>query len=82
LDAVTGTKPEPYHAEYTFWNYDAYQLEVMGAKSEKTKVLSTLVQLISKEDLVGAGYCPDVNNCNYDELHQHYSWYVTFQRTW
>lgn len=78
---VSGEKPEPYHAEYTFWDYDAYQLEVQGASSEKTKVLTTDVHRISKEDLVGAGYCTDVNNCNQAELVQHFSWYVTFQRT-
>jgi hypothetical protein len=79
---VTGSKPDPYHAEYIFWNYDPYQLEVKGASSEKTKVLSTEVHLISKEDLVAAGYCPSVEICNQDELAQHFSWYVTFQRTW
>jgi hypothetical protein len=81
-EAVTGSKPEPYHAEYLFWDYGAYQLEVKGAASEKTKVLSTEVHLIPKDDLVKAEYCPDVANCNPDELVQHYSWYVTFQRTW
>ena len=81
-EAVSGSKPEPYHAEYLFWDYDPYQLEVKGARSERTKVLSTEVHLIPKEDLVKAGYCPDVANCNPDELRQHYSWYVTFQRTY
>lgn len=81
-EAVSGDKPEPYHAEYLFWDYGAYQLEIKGAKSEKTKVLTTDVHLISKEDLVIAGYCTDVANCNQDELVQHFSWYVTFQRTW
>jgi hypothetical protein len=81
-EAVSGDKPEPYHAEYLFWDYGAYQLEVKGARSEKTKVLTTDVHLISKEDLVTAGYCPDVANCNQGELVQHFSWYVTFQRTW
>ena len=81
-EAVSGDKPEPYHAEYLFWDYGAYQLEVKGARSEKTKVLTTDVHLISKEDLVTAGYCTDVANCNQDELVQHFSWYVTFQRTW
>jgi hypothetical protein len=82
LEAVTGTKPEPYHAEYLFWNYDGYQLEVKDARSEKTKVLSTDVHKIPIEDLVTAGYCSDVGSCNPGELVQHYSWYVTFQRTW
>jgi hypothetical protein len=78
----TGTKPEPYHAEYTFWNYDGYQLEVRGANSEKTKVLSTDVHKISIEDLIAAGYCTDAASCNPGELVQHFSWYVTFQRAW
>ena len=82
VEAVSGSKPEPYHAEYLFWNYDPYQLEVKGTRSEKTKVLSTDVHKISKEDLVGAGYCPDVASCNQDELVQHFAWFVTFQRTW
>ena len=81
-EAVSGTKPEPYHAEYLFWNYDGYQLEVKGAASQKTKVLSTDVHKIPLEDLVAAGYCTDVASCNPDELVQHYSWYVTFRRTW
>jgi hypothetical protein len=81
-EAISGGKPEPYHAEYLFWDYGAYQLEVNGARSEKTKVLTTDVHLISKEDLVTAGYCPDVTSCNQDELVQHFSWFVTFQRTW
>jgi outer membrane biosynthesis protein TonB len=81
-EAVSGDKPEPYHAEYMFGGYDAYQLEVKGARSEKTRVLTTDVHKIPKEDLVTAGYCPDVANCNQDELVQHFSWYVTFQRTW
>jgi hypothetical protein len=81
-EAVTGSKPEPYHAEYLFWDYSTYQLEVKGAKSEKTKVLTTEVHQISKDDLVKAGYCSDVANCNPDELVQHFSWFVTFQRTW
>jgi hypothetical protein len=80
--AVSGTKPEPYHAEYLFWNYDGYQMEVKGANSEKTKVISTDVHKIPLEDLVAAGYCTDVASCNPNELVQHYSWYVTFQRTW
>jgi hypothetical protein len=82
VEEVSGSKPEPYHAEYLFWNYDPYQLEIKGARSEKTKVLSTDVHKISKEDLVGAGYCPDVASCNQDELVQHFAWFVTFQRTW
>jgi hypothetical protein len=81
-EAVTGSKPDPYSAEYVLWSYDAYQLEVKGARSQKTKVLSTEVHLIPKEDLVAAGYCPDLNSCNPDDLFQHYSWYVSFQRTW
>jgi hypothetical protein len=82
VEAVSGSKPEPYHAEYLFWNYDPYQIEVKGARSEKTKVLSTDVHKISKEDLVGAGYCTEVASCNQDELVQHFAWFVTFQRTW
>jgi hypothetical protein len=81
-EAQTGTKPEPYHAEYTFWDYGAYRLEVQGANSEKTKVLTTDVHQISIEDLIAAGYCTDAGSCNPNELVQHFSWYVTFQRTW
>jgi hypothetical protein len=81
-ESVTGTKPEPYHAEYLFWDYGGYQFEVKGANSEKTKVLSTDVYKIPLEDLVAAGYCTDTANCNPDDLRDHYSWYVTFRRTW
>lgn len=81
-EATSGTKPEPYHAEYLFWNYDGYQLEIKGANSEKTKVLSTDVFKIPIEDLVAAGYCSDASSCNPAELVQHFCWYVTFQRTW
>ena len=81
-EAISGTKPEPYHAEYLFWNYDGYQLEIKGANSEKTKVISTDVHKIPLEDLVAAGYCTDVASCNPNDLVQHYCWYVTFQRTW
>jgi hypothetical protein len=81
-EAVTGTKPEPYHAEYLFWNYDGYEFEIKGANSEKTKVISTDVHKIPLEDLVAAGYCTDVASCNPDDLVQHYCWYVTFRRTW
>jgi hypothetical protein len=81
-EAVTGSKPEPYHAEYLFWTYDGYQLEVRDARSEKTRVLSTDVFKIAKEELVGAGYCVDAASCDQSDLVQHYSWYVTFQRSW
>jgi len=81
-EAVTGAKPEPYHAEYLFWDYGGYQFEVKGANSEKTKVLSTDVYKIPLEDLVAAGYCTDTASCNPDDLRDHYSWYVTFRRTW
>jgi hypothetical protein len=81
-EAVSGTKPEPYHAEYLFWNYDGYQLEVKGANSAKTQVLSTDVHKIPIEDLIAAGYCTDAGSCNPDELVQHFCWYVTFKRTW
>ncbi|MEJ2211276.1 MAG: hypothetical protein P8129_19860, partial [Anaerolineae bacterium] len=81
-EAVSGTKPEPYHAEYLFWNYDGYQLEVKDANSAKTKVLSTDVHRIPIEDLIAAGYCTDAGSCNPDELVQHFCWYITFQRTW
>ncbi len=81
-EAETGTKPGPYDAEYLFWDYDGYQLEVRGASSEKTKVLSTDVQKIPIEDLVAAGYCSDASSCNPSQLVQHFCWYVTFQRTW
>lgn len=81
-ESVSGDKPEPYHAEYLFWNYDGYQMEIKGTNSEKTKVISTDVYRIPLEDLVAAGYCTDVNSCNPAEMIGHYSWYVTFKRTW
>ena len=81
-ESVTGDKPEPYHAEYLFWDYGGYQLEVKGANGEKTKVISTDVHKIPVEDLIAAGYCTDAASCNPAELVQHFCWYVTFRRTW
>ena len=80
--AVTGEKPEPYHAEFKFWYLYGYQFEVKGANSERTRVLTTDVHKIPLEDLVAAGYCTDVATCNPYELVDHFAWYVTFRRTW
>ena len=80
--AVSGEKPEPYHAEFRFWYLYGYQFEIKGANSEKTRLLSTDVHKIPVEDLIAAGYCADSANCNPDELVQHFCWYVTFRRTW
>ena len=79
--AVSGEKPEPYHAEFRFWYAYGYQFEIKGANSEQTKVLSTDVHKISVEDLVAAGYCTDAASCNLDGF-WHFCWYVTFRRTW
>ncbi len=81
-EAVSGTKPEPYHAEFRFWYLYGYQFEIKGANSEKTRVLSTDVYKIPLEDLVAAGYCTDVASCNPDDWYGHFCWYVTFRRTW
>jgi hypothetical protein len=78
--SVSGTKPEPYHAEFRFWYLYGYRFEIKGTISEKTKVLSTDVHKIPLEDLVAAGYCTDVSSCNLGDMH--FSWYVTFRRTW
>jgi len=79
--AVTGDKPDPYSAEYQMWSLDAYYLEVNGAKSEKTKALSTDRPKIANQDLIEAGYCTDNQDCDQNVHSMHFSWYVTFQRT-
>lgn len=78
----TGTKPEPYHAELLFGDYGVYKLEVKDHKSETAEGVTMHAPAIPKEVLVAAGYCTDVASCNQNELIQHYSWYITFQRTW
>lgn len=80
-EQVTGSKPDPYSAEYFLGNWDAHYLEVKGFKSEKTKALSTDEAKISNADLIAAGYCVDDNDCDLNVHPQHFSWYVTFQRT-
>lgn len=82
FSAETGTKDEPYHAEILFGDYGVYKLEVKDHKSQTAQGVTTHAPAIPKEVLVGAGYCTDVASCNPNELIQHYSWYITFQRAW
>jgi hypothetical protein len=79
---ITGSKPDPYSAEYQFWNYDDYYLEVKDSKSEKTKALSSDRSKISNQDLIAAGYCVDNQDCDQNIHAMDFAWFVTFQRTW
>jgi len=80
VSAVSGDKPEYYHAEILMGGGD-YYLEIKDFRSEKTKRLTTIVTNISNEDLIKGGYCTTDAEC--DGLgFQHFSWRVIFRRTW
>ncbi|MGC9334016.1 MAG: hypothetical protein ACP5JJ_07710 [Anaerolineae bacterium] len=81
IQAVTGEKPDYYHAEYLMGGGD-YYLEVKDARSEKTKRLTTVRTGISNEDLIKAGYCVNDADCDANVSFQHFSWRVVFRRTW
>jgi hypothetical protein len=80
VQAVTGDKPDYYHAEILMGGGD-YHLEVKDARSEKTKRLTTVISGISNADRMKAGYCSDDAECNALGP-QHFSWRVVFRRTW
>lgn len=80
-EIVTGDKPGFYHAEILMGAGD-YYLEVNGARSERTKRLSTARPSIANEDLIRAGYCTDDADCDANVGFGHYSWRVVFRRTW
>jgi hypothetical protein len=82
---TSGTKG-PGKAEFTMWAAD-YRFKVIGNNSgnaftsETTHVLSVIFGHPVYEDLVRGGICADVPACQ--ALGQiHFSYNVTFQRTW
>ena len=79
IKAVTGDKPDYYHAEILMGGGD-YYLEVKDFKSERTKRLTTIVTNISHEDLMKAGYCTSATECSQVGF-QHFAWRVIFRRT-
>jgi hypothetical protein len=82
---ISGDKG-PGKAEYTMWASD-YRFKVVGNvggqsfSSEETHVLSIVFGHAVWDDLIQGGICTDVPSC--EALGQsHYSYNVTFQRSW
>ena len=85
VQVVTGDKG-PGKTEFTMWAAD-YRFKVAGNtggqafSSETTHVLSVLFEHAVWEDLIAGGICTDVAACR--ALGSiHYSYNVTFRRTW
>jgi hypothetical protein len=84
-DLITGNKG-PGKTEFTMWAAD-YKFQVTGNvagetfSSETTHVLSVLYGHAAWDDLMRGGICSDVPSC--EALGPiHFSYNVTFQRTW
>jgi hypothetical protein len=84
-EVITGNKG-PGKTEFTMWAAD-YRFQVAGNTSgrtftsETTHVLSVLFGHAVWDDLIRGGICPDAPSC--EALGPiHYSYNVTFQRTW
>lgn len=84
-EVITGSKG-PGKAEFTMWAAD-YTFKVVGNvggqafSSETTHVLSVLYEHAVYDDLIRGGICSDAAACR--ALGPiHYSYNVTFQRTW
>ncbi len=85
IQATSGDKG-PGKAEFTMWASD-YRFKVVGDNagqahtSEETHILSVVFGHALWDDLIRGGVCPDVAAC--EAMGQaHYSYDVTFQRTW
>jgi hypothetical protein len=84
-DVVSGDKG-PGKAEFTMWAAD-YKFEVAGSSSgetftsETTHQLSIVFQHAVWDDLIRGGICTDEASCQALGP-MHYSYNVTFQRTW
>jgi hypothetical protein len=83
---VTSGDKGPGKAEFTMWAAD-YRFEVVGntggetLSSETTHVLSILYEHAVWDDLIRGGICTDESSCRaMGPLH--FSYNVTFQRTW
>jgi hypothetical protein len=81
-EVVSGDKG-PGQAEFLMWG-GGYAFIVAGEKDGQTYTSETTHQLSLAnpvlDDLVAAGYCPDVVACQNHPWH--WSYVVTFQRTW
>jgi hypothetical protein len=92
VETVTGDKG-PGKAEIDLW-LNAMEITVKRDrdgrtyKSEATRTLSSQTSLIPPEDKLAAGYCVNMGHCieisgpGAGDCHGHFSWRVTFQRTW
>jgi hypothetical protein len=85
LQVVTGDKG-PGRTEFTMWAAD-YRFKVVGNTSgqtftsETTHVLSILFEHAVWDDLIRGGICTDETSCRALGP-MHFSYNVTFQRTW
>jgi hypothetical protein len=83
---VTSGDKGPGKAEFTMWAAD-YRFSVSGntggesLSSETTHVLSILFEHAVWDDLIRGGICTDEASCR-DMGPLHFSYNVTFQRTW
>jgi hypothetical protein len=81
-ELVSGDKG-PGQAEFLMWG-GGYAFMVVGEKDGQTYTSETTHQLSLAnpvlDDLVAANYCPDVVTCQNHPWH--WSYRVTFQRTW
>jgi hypothetical protein len=82
-ELITGEKG-PGKAEFLMQGGGAFAFTVMGEKDGPAYTSETTHQLSLEnpvlDDLVAAGYCPDVGTCQNHPWH--WSYVVTFQRTW
>lgn len=82
-ELITGDKG-PGKAEFLMQGGGAFALMVVGEKDGRAYTSETTHQLSLEDpildDLVVAGYCPDVGTCQNHPWHWSYA--VTFQRTW
>jgi hypothetical protein len=82
-ELISGDKG-PGKAEFLMQGGGSFAFTVVGEKdgqaytSETTHQLSLTTPVL--DDLVAAGYCPDVVTCQNHPWH--WSYVVTFQRTW
>jgi hypothetical protein len=91
VESATGSKG-PGKAEIDLW-LNAMEITVKRDqdgrtyKSEATRTLSSQTSLIPPEDKLAAGYCVSMGHCidisgpGAGECHGHFSWRVTFQRS-
>ncbi|MFC2023832.1 hypothetical protein ACFLT5_03765 [Chloroflexota bacterium] len=82
---VSGEKG-PGKAEFTLWD-KAYKFKIVGNvegqtfSSEETHMISILPDFAVWDDLIRGGICPDEDTCR-SMGKMHYSYILTYQRTW